>query len=274
MLLPTGHYCSGLWANALAALVMWLHNLDVAPSWDRPWLQSSLADFWGHRWNLPAAASLKTLVYEPIAEGCWVKQQGSSPGAAAVEQNGGLDTAANDDGAAAAAADAAAPAGHGVFAFRRGGRQQKEPAGAEASTETTAPPPVAPQALPKAAAGYDRGRPKRPSALRRAAATCATFLISGLLHEALLWYVTGAAGRPQRYKQLVYFTMQGPMLLVEGALKKAAGKAGVSLPRWASIPLASLTLQLSGYTLFWGAWFDSLNAMDVAAKVKPLAGMA
>jgi hypothetical protein len=30
-------YC-GLWANAVAALVMYLNGLEVAPSWDRPWL--------------------------------------------------------------------------------------------------------------------------------------------------------------------------------------------------------------------------------------------
>lgn len=61
-------YC-GLWANACAALIMWVHGLEVGPSWDRPWLQSSLSDFWARRWNLPASASLKHLVYDPIVEG-------------------------------------------------------------------------------------------------------------------------------------------------------------------------------------------------------------
>lgn len=31
--------------------------------------QTSLSDFWGRRWNLPAGASLKTLFYDPIVEG-------------------------------------------------------------------------------------------------------------------------------------------------------------------------------------------------------------
>lgn len=35
-------YC-GVFANIAAGLVMWLHGLDVAPSWDRPWLVSAWA---------------------------------------------------------------------------------------------------------------------------------------------------------------------------------------------------------------------------------------
>lgn len=42
---------------------------QVGPSWDRPWLQTSLGDFWGRRWNLPASASLKHLAYDPMLEG-------------------------------------------------------------------------------------------------------------------------------------------------------------------------------------------------------------
>lgn len=61
-------YCD-LCANAAAALVVLLTGIQCAPSWDRPWLQTSLSDFWGRRWNMPAAASLKELVYDPIVEG-------------------------------------------------------------------------------------------------------------------------------------------------------------------------------------------------------------
>ena len=61
-------YCD-LWANAAAALVLLLHGIPTAPSWDRPWLQTSLGDFWARRWNLPASASLKHLAFDPAVEG-------------------------------------------------------------------------------------------------------------------------------------------------------------------------------------------------------------
>jgi hypothetical protein len=61
-------YCD-LCANAAAALVLLLHGITTTPSWDRPWLQTSLGDFWARRWNLPASASLKYLAYDPAVEG-------------------------------------------------------------------------------------------------------------------------------------------------------------------------------------------------------------
>jgi hypothetical protein len=35
--------------------------------------QNCLSDFWSRRWNLPAAYTLRTLVFEPIMEGRAVK---------------------------------------------------------------------------------------------------------------------------------------------------------------------------------------------------------
>ncbi|KAL6755089.1 hypothetical protein V8C86DRAFT_257928 [Haematococcus lacustris] len=87
-------YCD-VWANAAAALIMACNGLQVAPSWDRPWLQNCLSDFWARRWNLPAAYSLRSLVYEPIMEGRAVRKatpSAASPptaAAAAAEGEGG-----------------------------------------------------------------------------------------------------------------------------------------------------------------------------------------
>lgn len=63
---------------------------------------------------------------------------------------------------------------------------------------------------------------------------------------------------PTHLSSLAYISVQAPLTILEGILKKAASKRGISLPVWVSIPLASLTLQLPGLFLFWGPYFDSV----------------
>ena len=41
----------------------------LQPHFDSPYLATSLRDFWGRRWNLTAANTLRFLVYEPILQG-------------------------------------------------------------------------------------------------------------------------------------------------------------------------------------------------------------
>ncbi|KAK1677555.1 hypothetical protein QYE76_038403 [Lolium multiflorum] len=41
-------------------------GMEMEPQFDRPYLASSLRDFWGRRWNLMVSAILRTSVYEPV----------------------------------------------------------------------------------------------------------------------------------------------------------------------------------------------------------------
>lgn len=43
-------------------------GVELFPHFDRPWLSKSLADFWGHRWNLTANRVLRDAVYFPLKE--------------------------------------------------------------------------------------------------------------------------------------------------------------------------------------------------------------
>uniref|UniRef100_A0A0D9VFN2 Wax synthase domain-containing protein n=1 Tax=Leersia perrieri TaxID=77586 RepID=A0A0D9VFN2_9ORYZ len=50
----------------VAAAVSGALGMELEPQFDRPYLSSSLGDFWGRRWNLAASASLRASVYEPV----------------------------------------------------------------------------------------------------------------------------------------------------------------------------------------------------------------
>ena len=51
--------------------------LDIEPAMDQPYFARSLNDFWGRRWNLTASATLRDLIYCPIADG---RLYGPAPG--------------------------------------------------------------------------------------------------------------------------------------------------------------------------------------------------
>ena len=164
--------------------------------------------------------------------------------------------------------------------------------------------------------GRDKPRRDGPSAAARLAALVATFAVSGLMHEVLLWVCTGdasqlgkqtwffaiqvrvevwpmgeaaggkgcvesespRAGHKQRGTRLracvarcsacrgslllggtccgdefsVSLLLQAPLMLAEQQLVRATTRAGVKLPVWLCIPVASLTLQAS-----LGCWQSS-----------------
>ncbi|CAD6261268.1 unnamed protein product [Miscanthus lutarioriparius] len=41
-------------------------GMEMEPQFDRPYLASSLRDFWGRRWNLMVSAILRPSVYDPV----------------------------------------------------------------------------------------------------------------------------------------------------------------------------------------------------------------
>ena len=45
-----------------------LLDLELVPPFDHPWFMTSLADFWGRRWNNSTSLMLRSLVYDPLVE--------------------------------------------------------------------------------------------------------------------------------------------------------------------------------------------------------------
>ncbi|KAG2437104.1 hypothetical protein HYH02_011362 [Chlamydomonas schloesseri] len=70
-----GFLMDGPGAVAVEAL-----GLQLVPTFDAPWLSTSLADFWGRRWNITTSSVLRTLVYDPLAEGRLVATRHEAPG--------------------------------------------------------------------------------------------------------------------------------------------------------------------------------------------------
>jgi hypothetical protein len=66
----------GLLMDGPAAFFLSLVNIQILPTFDRPWLSSSLSDFWGRRWNITTSHTLRVIVYDPIAEGVLIKAEG------------------------------------------------------------------------------------------------------------------------------------------------------------------------------------------------------
>ncbi|KAI3941411.1 hypothetical protein MKW92_022221 [Papaver armeniacum] len=50
-------------SGALGRIIL---GQELAPPFDKPYLSSSLQEFWGHRWNLMVTGILRSMVYNPV----------------------------------------------------------------------------------------------------------------------------------------------------------------------------------------------------------------
>ncbi|XP_020084917.1 probable long-chain-alcohol O-fatty-acyltransferase 5 [Ananas comosus] len=134
-----------------AALARGALGMELEPQFDKPYLASSLRDFWGRRWNLMVSAVLRPAVYDPVRR-------------------------------------------------RRG----------------------------------------------RAAGVLATFLVSGLMHEAMFSYLTL---RPPTGEAAAFFLLHGLCTAAEGwwALRRGAP----SPPRWVAAPATLGFVAGTGFWLFF-----------------------
>ncbi|EOA25726.1 hypothetical protein CARUB_v10019087mg [Capsella rubella] len=53
---------------AMAAVVRAMSDLELEPQFNKPYLATSLQDFWGRRWNLMVTGILRPTVYEPMVQ--------------------------------------------------------------------------------------------------------------------------------------------------------------------------------------------------------------
>lgn len=69
-------------------------------------------------------------------------------------------------------------------------------------------------------------------------------------------------------------TAQAPLLAVEQQLVRAFSKAGICLPVWLCVPVASLTLQVPAMYWFWGAYFAAVEPRSSPLAPAPSAAAA
>jgi hypothetical protein len=161
-------------------------NLKVAPHFDKPFLSSSLTDYWSRRWNLNTGYTMRFLIYDPICEGRLIKKERPSE----EEEN------------------------EEYFQISRS---------------------------------------------RRALALCTSFLISGVFHEFFIIYLRG---RVSGY-WLTFFTLQGPLLVLESVARRWLRVQGTVVPKFLSIPL-TLGLILTLGDLFF---FPDVVRMGIAGQI-------
>lgn len=168
--------------DCVGFISVFLLNLRVAPHFDRPFLSSSLTDYWSRRWNLNTGYTMRFLIYDPICEGRLIKKEGA-----------------------------------------------EESSGTQISRK------------------------------RRALAVCTSFIVSGIFHEFFIIYLRG---RVSGY-WLTFFSVQGPLLVMESMARRWMKLRGLAVPKVLSIPL-TLGLMLFLGDLFF---FPDVTRMGIAGQV-------
>lgn len=115
----------------------------------------------------------------------------------------------------------------------------------------------------------------KPPVSMRALGVLATFLVSGLVHELILAYVS-----PNHVfgGWFWYFTLQGPLVLIEAVLKSWAAARRIQLPRLvANVLTCAVCMTMATWLFFPPAERDSPLAEYVAADItktmQPLVGV-
>ncbi|KAI8467274.1 MAG: hypothetical protein J3K34DRAFT_523876 [Monoraphidium minutum] len=252
--------------DIMAPFVQYIMGMPLNPSMHQPYLSATIQEFWSQRYNLVTTTCLRQTVYEPIIDGAFVRapseaqlRAGSTgPDAeVAIASRKALALAADapprrrgdavpqldaGDGASASgssastsssscASDGEGDTGGTGLRRRRGGddadadvKGGKRDQGACRPLDMTATAGAAAAPPPPAA-------PAKPVAeWRKSLATLMVFVASGIMHEALIWYMCHANGYREtgRYvfgPVLVFFVLQAPALQAEKIVLKAAASA-------------------------------------------------
>lgn len=109
---------------------------------------------------------------------------------------------------------------------------------------------------------------------RQLVGTCAAFLVSGLVHELIYWYMMGTHTGGL---WLAYFTAQAPLVVGERLLLAAMKRHGLVAPTWARIAATLGVSCVVAHLLFWpvvvGPCLEQVvaNLMDCFAAGSSLA---
>eukprot|EP00878_Enallax_costatus_P021556 GHUV01022828.1.p1 GENE.GHUV01022828.1~~GHUV01022828.1.p1 ORF type:complete len:388 (+),score=71.64 GHUV01022828.1:501-1664(+) len=182
-----------------AALLIAVLGMRVVPPFDKPWLSTSVGDYWGRRWNNTTGLTLRALVYDPIVEG-------SLMGRAALEA--------------------------------------RKPSPKPSQKSPNKPPQ----------------KPYRPPMWLKLFGMCATFAVSGVMHEILL-YMLAPEGQYHVGYWFTFFFIQAPIMFAEGLVLRALHNRKIYIPRTLAIPLTTATV----LTTAWYFWYPPIeNHTDIA----------
>eukprot|EP00878_Enallax_costatus_P017806 GHUV01018710.1.p1 GENE.GHUV01018710.1~~GHUV01018710.1.p1 ORF type:complete len:426 (+),score=120.91 GHUV01018710.1:134-1411(+) len=267
-------------------------GVEPAPSFDKPWLSTSFADYWSRRWNLTVTYMLRVLIYEPVMEGRLVPADVADSSA---EQHS--SKAAGSLRPSQPPAAAAAPAGPEEEASAVNGIDSKPTFGAVAPTSTidisaTAGAVTATSnghhssadtlkkctpaangsqsdAVSYTKASSSGSMTKKQRLLRRLAALQATFAFSGIWHLLIFYYATGLV----TWHWFAFFSVQAPIMAVEAILIKYAKSKNFALKRPLAIFLTNFLLIVVANPLFFGPcdWSGMCTAIWSNVKGSPVA---
>lgn len=202
----------------LSALVVWsMLGLKCASHFRFPYASTTPAEFWNSRWNIPVSQAMRAMLYEPIIEGHWIKQEK-------------LETKAESE---TEIIHKESPRGKKVHELKR----KSSPAASTARAADTTK--------------KDKHKHKHSPAvqLRRAGAGLLVFLASGVVHEVMFLSLTGKFTRSLLW--LRYFVYWGLIVVAEGALKRPARNMGIRIPRWMTMLGTLLAFNYLTGAMWW-----------------------
>ncbi|KAG0592921.1 hypothetical protein M758_1G282000 [Ceratodon purpureus] len=200
--------------EVLAAIAMATFGITIEPHFDNPFAAASLGEFWGRRWNLLVSNVLRETVYNPL-----LYLLESSPKQGIHDQSRALDSSAVNDSKSDSNGKA-----HGL-----GSRQRSRSASSEVAAEIVSV----------------REKEGRRFDISKLVAMLASFLVSGLMHELLVYYATLEA----EWKMMSFFVLQGIAVALESTWKLY--HPSNRLPRLVTTVSTLGFAFATGHLLFW-----------------------
>lgn len=104
---------------------------------------------------------------------------------------------------------------------------------------------------------------RKPAMWLRLLGLCATFAISGLMHEVLLYLLVPAS----QYRSgwwFTFFFIQAPLLLAESIVLRKLRKANVTIPTIMAVPATTAIIMLTA----WFFWYPPIEQhSDLAVRI-------
>eukprot|EP00850_Spirogloea_muscicola_P007196 SM000036S13240 [mRNA] locus=s36:31912:33299:- [translate_table: standard] len=220
--------CEGLAAPAVALL-----GIVVASPFEHPYLATSLEDFWARRWNLVVSGVLRDTIYQPLLDllCCHGSQQASQQMTTIDGKVRAPDISA-DSVKEPLTGDAVCLNGHLNFGHAHnqassGLRRRVQEQDLKAHSALSTPPPL----------------------WARLVAMQAAFIVSGVMHELAVYYLTFS----MTGDMLAFFTLHGAATVAELVLRKLAQLHGRPYPRTLGRVLTLSFAFVTGHLLFFQA---------------------